>query len=322
MLFGELNDSFLEKMKGYEILNGVPIPISETADGQIPLKLIFIDMAKVIGADRDFVFASKYLEYIKETAGEEAEPILISEAAKLADMGEYEDSCKLLRTALIIKPDSRAGLYLYGRACKACYEDEDKDADYVGSFKAEALETFEILTMMHPEFAMGYYFLGYGYLNLGLYLKAKLTFEDFIKYSSNSNQSDSGIEDNVLDDIRSEVEDIIADLEEPVKIEDGCNQINMGNYAGGLEVLSQYTEGRFKDWWPLWYYLGVAKSSLGNIEGAVSDYKKVLALSPSNIDVMEEIVALLEAIGDSEGVEKYRNKIEIVKRNIQEDSEG
>ena len=160
MLFGELSDDFLHMMGGREILSGIPVPISEGENGQIAVKSIVLDMAKVIGADPDFLYADKYLTYIKAAAGDQAEPMLVSEGAKLADEGRFEESCMLLRTARAIEPKSRAALYLYGRACKACYETASEDEDqskgeaYIAAFKAESMDIFEVLTMMHPDFAM------------------------------------------------------------------------------------------------------------------------------------------------------------------------
>ena len=76
--------------------------------------------------------------------------------------------------ALFVDPDSADALYCYGRACRDAYE-KGEGEEYVGRFKAESLEAFEKLTLKKPDFDMGFYFLGYGYLNLGLYVKAKLT---------------------------------------------------------------------------------------------------------------------------------------------------
>ena len=56
MLFGELSSDFLHIMGAGEILSGVPVPISEGENGQIAVKSIVLDMAKVIGADPDFVY--------------------------------------------------------------------------------------------------------------------------------------------------------------------------------------------------------------------------------------------------------------------------
>ena len=323
MLFGELSDEFLKAMGAYEILRCIPVPIGQGENGQIAVRSIFIDMAKVIGGGASFIYADKYLAYIKAAGGDDAQPMLVSEGAAAADEGRYEDACKLLRTALMIDPKSQAALYLYGRACKACYEtaaNEDPAGDidledYIGSFKAESMDTFEVLMMMHPDFAMGYYFLGYAYLNMGLYLKTRLTWEEFMKLSSSADNNGSGLDYDQLEDLRHEISGMLLDLEDPVKIELGCNQIMSGDFVGGRNTLKEFRTGRYENWWPLWYYLGVAEASLGNVDEAISDLKKVLTLSPSNTDVMEELVQLYEAAGDEVNAAKYRNKIGIVNTN-------
>ena len=290
---------------------------------------IVLDMARVIGSDPGFVYASQYMDFIRKMAGAQAEPLLVSEGARAADSGMYEDSCRLLRTALILDPKSLAALYLYGRACKACSEsDEDGElpADYKGSFKAESIETFELLTMIHPDFAMGYYFLGYAYLNMGLYLKARLTWDDFMKLSSDAGDAPgndgSGLSPEQMQDLRSEIAGMLLDLEDPVTIERGCNLIMSGDYPGGSEILREYTESRYENWWPLWYYLGVAESSMGHTDEAVKCFRRVLRLSPSNTDAMEELAAIYAISGDEANAAKYRNKIDIVRRNAAEDAAG
>ena len=323
MLFGELSDDFLKAMGGRGILSGIPVPISEGSNGQIAVRDIVTDMARVIGADPAFVYADKYLAYIKAVCGDQAEPMLVSEGARAADEGRFEDACSILRTALTIEPESRAALYLYGRACKACYEtaaeNETHGEDYIGSFKAESLEIFELLTMIHKDFAMGYYFLGYAYLNLGLYLKAKLTWDDFIRLSGTSGGSDAGMDDDQLEDLRHEISGMLFDLEEPVEIEKGCNAIMGGDFVSGRDILSRFKTGRYENWWPLWYYLGVAEAALGEPDAAIEDLRRVLTLSPSNTDVMEELAELYDAVGDTANAGKYRTKIAIVKKNQAEE---
>ena len=327
MLFGELSSDFLRMMGAGSILDGVPVPISEGENGQIAVKSIVLDMARVIGGDPDFIYAGQYLTYIKAAAGDQAEPMLTAEAARLADAGRFEEACMLLRTALAIDPKSRAALYLYGRACKACYEAVSGDIEsgrgeaYVAAFKAESMDIFEVLTMIHPDFAMGYYFLGYAYLNLGLYLKAKLTWDDFMRHSSTAVDDGSGMDEATMADLRREISGMLLDLDEPVAIEKGCNLIMSGDFLGGRDVLSQFTEGKYENWWPLWYYLGVAESALGNLDAAISDLKKVLTFSPSNTDVMDELAQLYEAAGDETNALKYRNKIELVRKNLEAERE-
>lgn len=327
MMFGELSADYLERVRATELLSAVPVPINTDAEGgsgEINVKSIVLDMARVIGGDPAFVYADKYAAFIKHAAGENAAAMLISEGARSADSGDLEDACMLLRAALRIEPKSREALYLYARACKEVYEAEAEadgigDEEKTGLFKAESTETFELLTMIHPDFAMGYYFLGYAYLNMGLYLKAQLTWKEFLEHSSGSELETHEMDDELLLALRDEISGRVDELAGPVEIERGCNLVMSGNYSGGKEVLDGFTESRFAQWWPLWYYLAVAESSLGNSERAVECYKKVLVLSPSNTDAMEELAAIYSLAGDEENAAKYRNKIRIVRENAGRD---
>ena len=326
MMFAELSPDYLMRTGALEILSGVAVPVGiEGSDdkGETDLKNIVLNMGRVIGGDPYFVYADKYLTFIKHAAGESAAPMLVSEGARSADSGDFEDACLLLRGALRIDPKSKEALYLYGRVCKEIYEAEAQDGlgdeEKTGMFKAESSETFELLTMIHPDFAMGYYFLGYAYLNMGLYLKAKLTWQDFLKYSAGSEMETYEMDDEMLASLREEISERVEELEEPVEIETGCNRIMGGDFAGGRDILGRFTEGRYSEWWPLWYYLGIADSALADPDAAIEDFKNVLRLSPSNTDAMDELAQLYEATGDAVNAAKYRNKIGIVSRNLEEE---
>ncbi|MBR2675031.1 MAG: tetratricopeptide repeat protein [Mogibacterium sp.] len=331
MIFAELSSDYLNRIGAADILLGVPVPLNAASgeDGleaeaaaadigtrDMDMRTILFDMARIVGGDPYFVYTDKYIEFISYAAGEQAEPMLVSEGARAADNGDYEDACMLLRAALRIEPKSRAALYLYGRACKACQELADEDEERAARYKAEAMETFELLTILHPEFAMGYYFLGYEYLNLGLYTKTKLTWQDFLKYSSGTELETSEMDDDMLSGLRDEISARLEELEEPVRIEEGCNRIMTGDYQGGKDILDGFREGRYGDWWPLWYYLGTAEVALGHSEAAEECFKRVLRLYPSNTDAMEELAAIYAIRGDEDSAAKYRNKIRIVREKI------
>ena len=324
MMFAELSSDYLNRIGAAEILVGVPVPVRTDENGSESVSAdardIVLDMGRVIGGDPYFVYADKYVDFIKHAAGNQAEPMLVSEGARSADNGDYEDACMLLRAALRIEPNSRAALYLYARACKACQEMAEDDEERAARFKAEAIDTFELLTIMHPEFAMGYYFLGYEYLNLGLYLKTKMTWQDFLKYSSGTELETQDMDDNMLASLRDEISGRLEELEMPVRIEDGCNRIMTGDYQGGMAVLNEFREGPFSEWWPLWHYLGTAEVALGHADEAEACFKNVLQLSPSNTDAMEELAAIYALRGDEENAAKYRNKIRIVRNNMESDA--
>lgn len=315
IIFDELKEDYLKKAGVYDILNEVPVPLIFDEEGMSTLTIAF-GMARVVGGDNNFVYAKQYFEYIKRILGDVAVRVLVSEGVKYATDGLFEIATMFFRTALLLEPKSLDALYLYGRACKDAYEagsEKEKDEEYVGMFKAESLEVFEILTMLHPNFAMGYYFLGYGYLNLGLYTKAKLSWDSFMKLiDDDENATPEAVKDR--DDLKNEIQGRLNSLDEPVKIEHGCNLIMGGYYQQGRDILEGYKEGRYDKWWPLWYYLGVARSAMMDVEGAIEAYKKVLVLSPSNIEVMKEFADVYEAIGDKVNRDKYLNKIELIKK--------
>ena len=300
MMFAELSPDYLERTNAAEILSGIPVPVGiegSDAKGTIDLKNIVLNMARVMGGDPLFLYADKYADFIKHAVGENAVAMLVSEGAHSADMGDFEDAWEA-----------------------AAADDGMGDEERIGLFKAESSETFELLTMIHPDFAMGYYFLGYAYLNMGLYLKARLTWQDFLRLSAGSETEIHEMDDELLASLREEISERVEELEEPVQIELGCNSIMGGDFVGGKDTLMKFAEGRYSQWWPLWYYLGVAEASLGNADEAIADFKKVLTLSPSNTDAMDELVHLYEATGDKENAAKYRNKIGIVNSNREEEN--
>lgn len=162
MMFAELSPDWLERTGSADMLGGVAVPLNPSDEGGTDVKGIVLDMARVIGGDPLFVYADRYADFIRHAAGSDAVPMLVAEGARSADAGDLEDACMLLRAALRLDPKSREALYLYARACKeisdtdaAAFGEGEGEGERIGMFKAESMETFELLTMIHPDFALG-----------------------------------------------------------------------------------------------------------------------------------------------------------------------
>ena len=321
-IFDELSDNYLEKAGVKDILKGVPVPINKSELGDISNIRIAHSMAMVIGCDMEFPHRDNYIQYIKRTFTDDFVKPLINEGIEFALKSEYLKACVCFRGAILIWPDNADALYCYGRACKDAYETGEGE-EYVGRFKAESLEAFEKLTLLAPDFEMGFYYLGFGYLNLGLYTKAKLTFEDFLKLTEKPLEETAGIPQEVLDERNEAIDEVrswVSKLDEPVKIEQGYNHILSGRYREGIEALMPYTETEeYKDWWPLYYYLAVAHKEENEPEKAEENLLKALKLSPSDIQIMQLLVEVYESLGNDEKAEKYRSKIKVVERNMEEE---
>lgn len=306
-LFDELSEKYLKKAGLDDILTGVPIPVRKDEINAVSTETIAKGMAFVIGCDPKFKYTDNYIAYIFRVSDKSFAYALVAEGVENARKNEYEHACINFRAAMLLDPENVDALYCYGRACKDAYENGE-DEDYIARFKAESLESFEEVTLCRPDFAEAYYFLGYGYVNLGLYIKAKLTWDEFMKLSEDEEK-------------KKEIRERLDSLEEPVEIEEGYNMILSGKFADGIEVLENYTDSKFKDWWPLWYYLGVAYSCIEEPKQAEEYLKQVLKLSPSNSEAMKELVNVYEKLGEEKMAEKYRKKIEIVAENAEKDRE-
>ena len=130
-------------------------------------------------------------------------------------------------------------------------------------------------------FAQGYYYLGYAYLNLGLYAKADITWREFHDVSASNNKD------------KKEIRKRLDQITEPRQIEAGCNEITAGKYEDGISLLEPFLSSRFNDWWPLHYYLGVAYEMTGRRSEAVSAFRKVLQLNGSHLETMKELMSIL-----------------------------
>lgn len=331
MLFDELTPDYLHAANLYDILRGVPVPITGDATANLNNLTIAMGMARVIGAEENFRYADAYRACLQRLYGDNCEKVLLSEGAKAGESDSFEIACMYFRTALQLNPLNRDALYLYGRSCLDAYGQEGKDENYVGCFKAQAIDIFEELTILHPDFDMGYYYLGYNYANLGLYTKAQITWQKFMELSRErgSNTEKEGevsgmnpIPEEELQEMREEIGNRLESLEGAVDIENAINRILVGDFQTGIDELASQENGPYSQWWPLWYYLGVAYAGMEHGEESVKAYRQALSLSPSNIQVMTELVEVYQSLGDYANAEKYINKIRLVEKRMEEESQG
>ena len=303
-VFVEFSESYMERAGITEIMRGVPVPLRkddlETFNGGEGIKGLHLveNMTWVMGADPHFKHVPSYIDLLSKVYNYKIYEGMLKKGRNFAEKGDLKKACIYFRATLCMNPVYLHGMYSYARVCRALYMESD-DAEYIGRFKAEAMDYFELLTEAHPKFAQAYYYLGYAYLNMGLYLKAQLAWQGFLSRSQNPKD-------------RKEIKERLSQIEEPVAIEEGCNVVLSGNFKRGLDILEPFKRSRFKTWWPLSYYLGVCYIRLGMKEEALAAFKTVLTLNGSHLETMKELADIYAADGDAENEEKYRKKIELI----------
>lgn len=310
-VFVEFSEEFIAKSGAGDLMRDVSIPlrkeqVQDFAGGEGVSMLTLADnMAWVMGCDPHFIHAKGYAAILNGIYDGKLDEGFLKVGKDAAERGDFDNACVHFRAALCLKPDSLHAMYSYARACRSMYLASENE-EYVGRFKAEALDWFEMLTEIHPDFAQGFYYLGYAYLNMGLYAKADISWKRFMKLT------------RVAED-KKEIRKRLQQLEEPLMVEAGCNHIMSGRYEEGILALETFRESRFRDWWPLYYYLGVAYEMTGKRQEALDAFKRVLKLNGSHIETMKELILIYEDEGDEANIKKYSEKIRMIEAGMEED---
>lgn len=156
-IFDELSENYLKRAGMTDILSDVPIPLRKTELSNITTLTIARNMAFVIGVDPAFQYRDNYIAYILRAFDKRFAEGLIADGVEWASKNDFDYACIQFRAAMQIDPENANAYYCYGRACKDAYELGEEE-EFVGRFKAEALEAFEIATIKNPQLAEAYYF--------------------------------------------------------------------------------------------------------------------------------------------------------------------
>ena len=301
-VFVEFTENYIKKSGKIDFMKGIPVPVRKEAveaflrDEGLKFDNIAEGMIHVIGADMNFKYREKYIEFMTAFNFKILKSI-IKQGLDLAEEEELEKAAIHLRAALVIDPDNLDAIYNYARACRHLYSKSD-DPEFVKDFKAEATWAFEATTEKHPGFAQAYYFLGFQYANANLYIKAQLAWREFLRISKHFKD-------------KSEIRAKLKQIERPVRFEQGYTAIERGKWNEGIGILEGLL-GIDPDWWNLYFFLGVGYSRTERIPEAIDMFKKVLAVKPSQQQTMLELAHCYELVGDKENANKFKNKAELV----------
>ena len=307
-LFDTFSEEYLRR-EGLDFMIGVPIPLGKEdlvafSEGGLPVVRLADNMALLSGADPQFPSINNYLRFLARFFDEKLADVLVEMGGRHLRDADYAKSAAYFRSALLLEASHQKALFGYACACREWYLslDAETHATQMQALKDESMEFFEWCQTLYPDFGAAYYFLGYAYLNLGLYTKAMLTWDRFMALAEDEEE-------------KQEIGERLAQLKDPVRIEEGINLLLGGKLREGLAILEAYVDTDYRNWWPLHYYLASAYQTLSYTDEAIEGFLKVLELSPSHIDSTRQLAELYEQKNDSEKAEKYRRKTEILARN-------
>ena len=321
-LFDSLSAEYLKRDGRMTFLKDVPVPFTmedlvDFKEGRgLSVARMGENMVFVMGMDPVFPYKEQYKQFLHICFDARVKEAFLSDAAQAINKGDLYRAAVLFRGVMTLAEEEKGdalqdALFGYASACTQIYEklqepenmaetDEESRAreERCGWFKGESIELYEDLSFRFPDFAPAWYYLGYAYLNMGLYAKAFLTWKQFLEKADEKKQKEE------IEEITERMEQ----LEGPMEIEQGCNAILAGRTGEGIKILEKFKDSKYKTWWPLFFYLGTAYTELGMAQEAIDAYKEVLKLAPSNKDAMINLAEIYEAIGQDDLAEKYRRK--------------
>jgi len=309
-IFSELSVDFL-KSADLEFMKDVPIPIAPEdlkafTEKGLSTTQIADNIAIVIGCDTHFKHVDSYLKYLNKLFDDKLVLVFAKKGEEALKIGNYRKGLAYLRAGLMFRNEALESMFTYANGCRYWYlsmEGEEGEEDLITLLKDEARTYFEYCTDAYPKFPQAWYYLGYSYLNQGLYLRAQIAWKHYMQCAGSDDP------ENI-----KEIEGRLVELKDPVKIEEGVNLLLAGRLEEGLRILEPYVNTQYGKWWPLHFNLACAYREMGALEEAIEGFLKVLELSPSNYETMVALSELYAKTGDSEKSEKYLNKSKLVKK--------
>ncbi|AHM56217.1 hypothetical protein EAL2_c09180 [Peptoclostridium acidaminophilum DSM 3953] len=230
----------------------------------------------MIGIDPQFPSNAEYKKML-DVLGDDINGYIQMQGINLANAGSFKESAVFFKALLELDEKNINGIYNYALVCQDLSKDYPQrgETNIAGDYSKEAKAAFELLVEEYPDFAKGYYNLGFYYFRAGDYVKAKETWQTAI---------DKGIDDELL----GEIEELLGVCSDKFDIQDGIGMVLEGDPQSGLEMLLPHVNKHGGDW-KLLFFTGLAYRQLGEVEEAKLYFGDILKLDPNNADAMVEL---------------------------------
>ncbi len=240
---------------------------------------LFSNMLRVLAMDPGIEAAAGYRALLVRLDEEERQALLIA-GLEEATAGRYSDALLFLLGYRSVYGPSLDVDYNIGRLLVDLSAEGEKVF-----FEKLALQTFEYLSTLYPEFGGIDFHLGFLYYNQKSFGRAKKTWRAALA-SEDLNES-----------MRDEILDHLPKLEHQVDFEEGTSLVLAGRAQEGLELLLPLAD-RHDDWWQLYFFIGVAYRQLERFDDAIKVLKKVLDLNTGHLETLNELGLCFMATGD------------------------
>ncbi len=289
--------SFVELKEPVRFANGevfiekdIPLPIfldtlvhavkEKSFSESVDFKHFLEGMIFVIGMDSEFPYITRYSELIQKVKGE-AVRLAYTLGVKHTEKNEVDYGTIFFRALKSLEPsylDARFNLALNYEKTAFAYDSKEIEFE---AFMACSRKELEELIHEDVNFLPAYYKLGFYYKHSGEFLKAKLTWEYFLRHD---------YEESFKQEIREELDGILDDA----NFEEAIAYYQRSKIEDSLErLLKIHVESSLVE-----YYKALCYKELGNIKEAEYAFLKALESDKQNPDLYNELASYYFSLGE------------------------
>lgn len=296
--FLEVRDDVLFEIKGYPSDKQIPLPIiteiliKEIEKGNMEEEIKFTHIMEgiiyLLGTDSTFPYIDDYKNILK-TSNENIEEYIFYEGIKLIEKKDYDNGAIYFRALKSINNKNINGLFNYALTLEEIAKQHlemDKEEEGL-KFLQKSTNELESILDIDDKYPLAYYKLGYHYKFFGQFLKAKLIWTKHLTFDKDELR---------LQEIRTEIDFI----EDDVKLESGLTYLSHEQYDNALDMFLKILP-KYKEWWELNYFIGIAYKGLGDLEKAIDYLDTAKDLNNEEGDIYNELGICKFNLGDING---------------------
>lgn len=264
---------------------------------EIDMIYVIEGMVYMLGADKDFIHSKSYIDFLRGYNENIEEHILYKGLTNYQE-GNILDAGVFFRGLLELNEYNHKARFNYALIIEELAGEkieEDEDAD---EFIIKAINELEYIIEVDENFSLAYYKLGFYYRHFHQFLKAKLTWEKFLKLDG---------DDSVKQEIREQID--IIDGE--VNYETGLTYFSYNEFGKALNAFLKLFP-KEKENWNVNYMVGLCYKGLEEYDIAIEYLKYALDLNDEEPDIYNELGVVYFSKGEiigaidvlSKGIEK------------------
>lgn len=248
------------------ILNSRLVDLVKESVEDIPGEYFLEGMVYVLSLDFDNEFSQRYVDFIKSYT-KDIKGYLFSKGMELINNDNFSESLIYLNALKNLGLADEKAYFSIGNALEnldiSIFSDREKNVHSV-----DIMNIYERVLNLDDEFSLAHYKLGYIYKAFGQFLKAKLSFEKFLKLDKN---------DFRLQEVRETLEDLEGDSLK----EEAVLDMNSGNYESALEKLLKVKSNKRDDLY--FYHLSLTYGNLKDFDGALDAINTAIEIEDMGI---------------------------------------